>query len=422
LFRVILWVLTRLLGSVSCVSGSSEGSRGWWSFAAGSVALAALLIGSNLPTPLFPLYAQVYGLSPLMVTLLFATYALTVIPALLIFGPLSDAKGRRELLTVAIGVAAIAAGLFAAATTVAVLFLAQAVQACALGALQGTAAPTLVEYDPSGQHRRASMIASALTVGGAAAGPLLAGVLAQYAPLPQRLAYLVEIALLAIALLAVRALLPHRSDRRPWQPRRPTVPAEIRRGFFVAGISAFVAWAVAGLFLSLIPSFVTDQLHHHNLALAGVVVALLLGPAAIVQLAGHRLPSLRAQMIGLIVMIAGVATLIAADATTCLPLLLVAAALSGIGQGLAFMGSLGDVTEIAPPDRKADIVASYYVVVYLGTALPAIGVGILTHTAGLSTAIEVFASAVIVICLAALAGLTLETHSRHHNTSGASTE
>lgn len=68
---------------------------------------------------------------------------------MLAFGPLSDVKGRRELLIAAIVVAGVAAGLFVAAQGVVVLFVAQAVQAMALGALQGTAAPTLVEHDPS---------------------------------------------------------------------------------------------------------------------------------------------------------------------------------------------------------------------------------------------------------------------------------
>lgn len=85
-----------------------------------SFALFALLIGSNLLTPLFPVYAKVYRLPPLGVSLLFATYALPVIPALLVFGPLSDVKGPRELLTGAIILAAIAAGLFAAAHVLAV--------------------------------------------------------------------------------------------------------------------------------------------------------------------------------------------------------------------------------------------------------------------------------------------------------------
>jgi MFS family permease len=375
----------------------------------------ALLLGSNLPNSLFPLYARVYGLSPVGVTLLFATYTLLVIPAVLAFGPLSDAKGRRELLIAAIVVAGLAAGLFAAAQAVVVLFIAQAVQAMALGALQGTAAPTLVEHDPSEQPRRASMAASALTITGAAVGPVLAGLLAQYAALPLRLCYLVEIVVLAIALAAVAVTIPRRAERQPWRPRRPTVPAEIRRSFVVAGISGFVAWAVTGLFLSLIPSFVIMVLKDDNLALAGAVMALMLASSAVTQLAGHRLESLAAQTAGLIMMLCGLIALILAVIDKSLAVLLVGSVLAGIGQGLAFMGSLGDVSEIAPEHRKGDIVASYYVVIYLATALPAVGVGVLAQLTSLSTAFLAFAYVVIAICLAGLAGLIAELRFRYPN-------
>jgi hypothetical protein len=107
--------------------------------------------------------------------------------------------------------------------------------------------------------------------------PLLAGLLAQYAPLPLRLAYLVEVALLPTALCAVIATLPRRLERTDWRPRRPTIPAQIRRAFAVASTSAFVAWGVTGLFLALIPTVVTMTLGERNLALAGGVVALMLG-------------------------------------------------------------------------------------------------------------------------------------------------
>src|SRR5581483_6416875 len=246
----------------------SDRLGGWGAFGAAGFAVFALLLGSNLPNSLFPLYARVYGLSPVGLTLLFATYTLLVIPAVLAFGPLSDVKGRRELLIGAILVAAIAAGLFAAANAVVVLFLAQAVQAMALGALQGTAAPTLVEHDPSARPRRAAAVASSTTLGGAAVGPLLAGLLAQYALLPLRLCFLVEVGVLAVALIAVMWTIPARADRQPWRPRRPTVPGEIRRSFAIAATSAFVAWAVTGLFLSLIPSFVITVLRDDNLAVA----------------------------------------------------------------------------------------------------------------------------------------------------------
>lgn len=390
----------------------SDGQVGWGAFSAAGFAVFALLLGSNLPNSLFPLYAKVYGLSPVGVTLLFATYTLLVIPAVLVFGPLSDVKGRRELLIGAIVVAAVAAGVFAAANAVVVLFIAQAVQAMALGALQGTAAPTLVEHDPSEQPRRAAAVASSATIGGAAVGPVLAGLLAQYAALPLRLCFLVEIGVLAVALVAVMFTIPRRRDRQPWRPRRPTVPAEIRRSFAIAATAAFVAWAVTGLFLSLIPSFVITVLGDHNLAVAGGVMALMLAVSAIAQLAAQRQESLRTETAGLAVMVCGVIALILAVLDKSLPVLLGASVLAGVGQGLAFMGSLGDVSEVAPAERKGDIVASYYVVIYLATALPAVGVGVLAEVASLSTAFLVFACVVIAICLAGLTGLTYELRQR----------
>lgn len=402
----------RLSDFDSVARAPQDGRRSWGAFGAAGFAVFALILGSNLPNSLFPLYSKVYRLSPIGVTLLFATYTLLVIPAVLAFGPLSDAKGRREVLIAAIVVAGVAAGVFAAAHGVALLFVAQAVQAMGLGALQGTAAPTLVEHDPSEQPRRASMAASALTITGAAVGPVLAGLLAQYAALPLRLCFLVEIGVLAIALAAVIVMIPARTDRRRWRPRQPTVPPEIRRSFVVAGISGFVAWAVTGLFLSLIPTFVIEVLKDDNLALAGAVMAVMLASSAVTQLAGQRLESLRAQTAGLSVMIVGVIALIVAVLNTSLPVLLAASVLAGTGQGLAFMGSLGDVSEIAPAERKGDIVASYYVVIYLATALPAVGVGVLAQLASLSTAFLVFAYIVIAICLAGLAGLTAELRAR----------
>jgi MFS family permease len=360
--------------------------------------IVALLLGSNLPNPLFPLYARAYALSPLDITFVFATYTLLVIPALLLFAPFSDSRGRRETLQPAIVVAAVAAGLFAATTSVVWLFVAQAVQAVALGALQGTAAPTLVETDPNEDVRRAAAIASAATLGGAAAGPILAGVLAQYAPLSPRLPYLVEVGLLAVALVVVTRVVPRRRDREPWRPRRPTVPREIRARFTAASIAAFVGWAVTGLFLALVPSFVADELGQRNLVVSGVVMAVMLAASAV---AAYAAPS-SAATIGIVLMLAGVGGLFAVTELKTLAGLVAVSVVAGVGQGLTFQGALADVNEIAPEERKADVVAALYVVVYLATALPVIGVGALASPLGLVRAIEVFAAVVAGVCVLGL--------------------
>jgi MFS family permease len=117
------------------------------------------------------------------------------------------------------------------------------------------------------------------------------------------------------------------------------------------------------------------------------------------------LPSRPAQLAGIAVMGSGVGVLLAAVQLESLATLLVATVLAGVGQGLTFMGSLADVNEIAPADRKANVVASYYVVVYLGTALPVMGVGALAGPRGLESAIRIFAVVVIGVCLAGLVTL-----------------
>lgn len=282
------------------------------------------------------------------------------------------------------------------------LFVAQAVQAVALGALQGTAAPTLVEADPDGDVRRAAAVASAATLGGAALGPLVAGVLAQYAPLSPRLPYLVEIGLLAVAFVVVWKTVARRRDAARWRPRRPSVPRKIRAEFTAAGTAAFVGWAVTGLFLALIPSFVATELGNRNLVVSGAVVAVLLGASAIAALGAPRLESRRAQTVGIVLMAAAVGGIFAVAVTSSLAGLVATAVVAGIGQGLTFMGALGDVNEIAPDDRKADVVASFYVVVYLATALPVIGVGALAGPLGLVRAIEIFAAVVFAVCVAGL--------------------
>jgi MFS family permease len=141
-------------------------------------------------------------------------------------------------------------------------------------------------------------------------------------------------------------------------------------------------------------------------------MALMLATSVVSQLAAQRLESLRTQTAGLVMMILGVIALIVTVLDKSLDVLLGASILAGIGQGLAFMGSLGDISEIAPTERRGDIVASYYVVIYLATAVPAIGVGVLAQLAGLSSAFLVFSYVVIAICLVGLAALTAELRRR----------
>lgn len=254
----------------SAIHDQSYGAARWRPFFAVAFALTVLMVGTNIPTPLYPVYARAFGFSPLVVTLIFATYAAVLMPSLLVFGPLSDVVGRRRLLLFAVAVSAVGAVVFAFATSTASLFLARVIQGLGVGAAQGVAAAALADAEPNGNSLRAALVASIATAGGTALGPLLGGALAQYAPLPTRLAYGVEMLLLLMAFVGVLLWLPRGAlHGGPWRLTRPSVPRTIRRAFAVAGSTAFLAWAVAGLFLALMPGYVIQLTKVSNLALTG---------------------------------------------------------------------------------------------------------------------------------------------------------
>src|SRR4029077_20914280 len=76
-----------------------------------------------------------------------------------------------------------------------------------------------------------------------------------------------------------------------------------------------------------------------------------------------------------------------------LPGLLATAVVAGIGQGLAFGRGLAAVAERSPPERRAEVSSTYFVVAYLGISLPVIGEGLAAQVWGLRTAGVSFAAA-----------------------------
>jgi MFS family permease len=386
-------------GGTADITRAAPGRR--WKFWAAACTYVVLLAGTNVPTPLYAGYERTFGFSPLVVTLVFAVYVAALIPSLLVAGPLSDAVGRRLVLLPAVGLAVVGSVVFALAAGTAWLFAARIIQGLALGTASGAVTAAMAELEPAGDRRRAAMVAAVAAVAGVGAGPLLGGLLAQYGPAPDVLPYLVEVALLVPAGIAIAAM-PEPGVRSRWRPRRPQVPAAIRPAFASSGVTSFLAWAVTALFLTLIPAYVASLAGSTNLVLGSGVVALMLGCSAIAQRVTYGRRSAPLQMGGLGLLAASLALLIAAGADDSLGLLLGATVLAGVGQGLGFLGAMTEINQVAPPDRRADVLSSFYVVTYLGTGLPVIGVGFLATALGLLPAVRIFAAVTGLLCLAAL--------------------
>ncbi len=215
------------------------------------------MLGTTLPTPLYVIYQAQWHFSTSLITLIFATYAVGVLAALLFAGPLSDQVGRRPVLAAAIGLSIVSAATFILAPGVGWLFAGRVLSGLSAGLMTGTATAALTETARTGSGRRASLVSTTANIGGLGLGPLLAGLLAQHAPEPTVLPYLVQLGLVALAGLG-QLIVPETVSERPAPSpmfRGVGIPRAGRAEFVAAGLAAFAAFSLLGLFSALAPTF-----------------------------------------------------------------------------------------------------------------------------------------------------------------------
>jgi hypothetical protein len=176
-----------------------------------------------------------------------------------------------------------------------------------------------------------------------------------------------------------------------WRPQLPRVPREIRADFLRVGLTAAAVWSVAGLFLSVVPSYVRVLDATGNLALVGATTSVMLAASCAAQVAVRRgAPPVAAQAGGLVLLTLGLLALVLAAPLHSGALVVAGAALAGVGHGVAFLAAQHDLTRIAPADRRAEVTSAFYTCIYLGVALPVIGAGVIASAISLTAGIAVF--------------------------------
>ncbi|PWJ54855.1 Predicted arabinose efflux permease, MFS family [Quadrisphaera granulorum] len=382
--------------------------------AAAAFAFWATMLGTTLPTPLYGLYTQRLGLTALLQTTVFATYAVGVIVALISAGQASDRFGRRPVLAVGLGAAAASAVVFLLPVSVPGLLTGRVLSGLSAGLFTGAATALVAELvphsaagNPAGRSTRtASLVATAANIGGLGSGPLLAGAVAQLGWAPLVVPYVLHLVLLALAGAAL-AVVPEtvttpRAQRPPWRPLRPAVPPQTRAAFVPAAVSGFAGFACLGLYSAAEPRVLSQLLGVSAPLAAGAVAALIFAASVSGQVVTASLPPARVLPAGCAALLVGTGLLAASLELASLPLLLLATVVLGAAQGACFRAGVAEVGASAPPQRRAEVVSTLFVVFYVAISLPVVGVGALADTAGLRTAVLALAGLVSVLAVAAL--------------------
>ena len=235
-------------------------------------AFAATMVGTTLPTPLYGLYRARFGFSELMITVIFATYAVGVIAALVLFGRMSDVVGRRAVLLPGLACSALSAGVLPAGRRARLAARRPgAVRAVGRhlhrhgdrdprrsGAAGGPGASNARRH--RGEHGRPR-----------AAGRCSPG--SSQRDSARRCARCSgSTSRWSRWRRSASCCCPRRwpnADGPACCPRRSGVPPELRGAFVRAALAGFAGFAVLGLFTGVSPAFLTSELGVHSRAIVG---------------------------------------------------------------------------------------------------------------------------------------------------------
>jgi hypothetical protein len=349
--------------------------------------------GANQFSPMLIVYRHVLGLGPGEIAGLFAIYAATLIPGLLLGGALSDRVGRRACVLPFAALSPVATLLLILGPhDLALIAAGRALAGLCSGMVFGPATAWVLDLSAGDavSARRAALALSA----GFGLGPVVAALLAQWAGDPLVVPYLPHLALgaaaLAVGLTAPAPPRPAPSLTDTAGPAslatspadaagRPSIgraapPAPLRTRAFWLGVApaAPFVFGTVSVAIVVLPEEVTSA-QSLSAGYAGLMTALAFAAGVGIQplarrLAGHS--PYGGIVAGLGSAAAGAAASIAAVAQASRLLAGVAAVLLGLGYGLCLVSGLHQAERLARPRDRGTVVASYYALAYLGFAMP----------------------------------------------------
>ncbi|WP_420369619.1 MFS transporter [Curtobacterium sp. L1-20] len=383
---------------------------GFWAVA---FAFLSVMAFATVPAPLYVIYQARDGFPTFTTTVVFAAYGVGVVGALFLAGHLSDVHGRRPLILVSVALELVAAVLFLLWNDVSGLIVARLVTGLGVGLLTATATAHLgelrVRATGSGASAAgATVAAGAVNLGGLSLGALVGGALAEFVGQPLLVPYVVFVVALVVAFVVVLAV-PETVDRPSspvaYRPQRLQAPEGKAGAFWAAGVAAFAALAVQGLFTSVAPTFLGTTFHVTDRLAAGATTFGVFAASAVSQIVFARL-SQRAQIrLGLVLLVGGLVVLAVAAVVLQVAGFIGGGVVAGAGVGLLFKASISSAGSLVGPERRGGVLAATFLIAYAGLTVPVVAVGAALLV--LPTLPVLLGYVVFVVVLALVAGTRL---------------
>lgn len=366
------------------------------------------MIGFGIVIPLLPFYAEEFGASPFVVTLLIASYSATQLLATPIWGRMSDRRGRRTLFLAGLAASAVSHLLYGLSDSLALLFLSRMTAGAAGGTISIAHAITADTTSAENRARGLGWIGAAAGLG-VMLGPLIGGYFSSVWGLGAP--GFIAAGLTAANAVAAYFFLPESRPRsvaaafdageaatlRGWLATMTRHPVALMMGVYFLAISSFSAhFSVLALYLERVFSF-DGEMVGYVMALSGGCTVVVRG--GILGWLVRRLGEANTARFGVVVLGFGVAAVPLMDSPWWLAL---AAPLWALGAGTLFPSLATMVSRATDEHSQGSVLGGSQVVGGLGRVVGPLWAGLLFQSVGIAMPFWVGVAAIVAAAALAL--------------------
>lgn len=354
-------------------------------------AILVVVSGPTLVSPLYPLFQDRFGLSNGQVGLIAAMYAVTLIPALFVAGPLSDRWGRHALLWPGLGFFVLGDLAFIFANGVYLLVAGRLLQGLAMGTFFGTTAALASDFADKRRPEHAALGVGVASMVGFGVGPFVAGLLIYSNLNPRSSPFIVHILLVALGAVLLLFVLRAGSSTRTAGAGLTRADDDVaaRR---LAVITGFGGWAGGGLLFVMFAVIVRPLAGTEWPLVSGVGLLALMVAGAVAQVTTYRWVPQRTLAVGALVEALGLMALVLGFAAASVPLVLGAVVLTGLGLASVHRGGIGLTLWATPSVRKGWALSLFLGWAYFASHFPVIGFGLAADRLGTLGALSGYTS------------------------------
>ncbi len=388
-------------------------------FAWVSFALIVGVMGTALISPLYALYKEAWNLQASDISRIYAIYMAGALATLLFLGRLPDRVGFRPVMQWGLALAILGTFISLVAWNVTSLSVGRLIVGVASSMVTTSATQGLSKLSPPGNAQRVAMMSGFLIAFGFGLGPLIGGIIGQWAPYPLVTTYVPTLVLAAFGWRALSRLeLPDSATPReiPRLRGKDVLPkltwpaAGSSTAFALTSSLPFLAFGVFGLYASMSPLFLDKLVPWHGPVVSGTAIATILLASAATQMLAGRLPTHWCGFFGLLSLATSNALLMLNLWAGSAWLFALGVLLTAMGHGMSMLAGMSMINRIATPANRSGLLSTYLVIGYIGSMAPVMGMGWIADHWGIEAAVRTFCS--IVIVLGVTAAVLFRRHPR----------